>query len=179
MNRDGDLTLEEAKRALEGILFVAGEPLGVTHLARTLGAREGTVNTALDALAREYQGRGLRIQVLDGQVQMVTAPEISRQVEFFLGLEAASQLSQAALETLAIVAYRQPVTRAEIEAIRGVNSDGVLNTLQSKGLICEVGRRDSVGHPILYGVTFEFLQHFGLERLDNLPPLPPREHSEV
>jgi segregation and condensation protein B len=102
---------------------------------------------------------------------MVTAPEATDFVRRFLGLELTSKLSPAALETLAIVAYRQPATRAQIEAVRGVNSDSVLRTLVNRGLVEEVGRLDQAGRPIIYGTTFEFLQQFGLSSVEQLPPL--------
>jgi len=106
----------------------------------------------------------------------VTAPEATAYIERFLGLSVSGKLSTAALETLGIIAYKQPITRPEIEAIRGVNSDGVLRTLLSKGLIEEVGRLDTVGHPIQYGTTFEFLKYFAIKGLDELPAL--QEESE-
>ena len=102
---------------------------------------------------------------------MVTAPEAAGYVRRFLGLELTGKLSPAALETLAVVAYRQPTTRADVEAVRGVNSDSVLRTLINRGLIEEQGRLDQAGRPIVYGTTFEFLQHFGLSGIDQLPPL--------
>lgn len=102
---------------------------------------------------------------------MVTAPEAADYVRRFLGLELTGKLSPAALETLAVVAYRQPATRADIEAVRGVNSDSVLRTLINRGMIEEQGRLDKAGRPIVYGTTFEFLQHFGLAALEQLPPL--------
>jgi segregation and condensation protein B len=104
-------------------------------------------------------------------VQLTTAPEIANQIETFLGLEATSHLSRAALETLAIIAYQQPVTRPRIDSIRGVNSDGVMKSLLLKGLLQEVGRAEGPGRPILYGTTPDFLQHFGLNSLGELPPL--------
>jgi segregation and condensation protein B len=105
------------------------------------------------------------------QVQLISMPEATPYIQRFLGLELTGRLTQPALETLAIIAYRQPVTRATLEAIRGVNCDGVLRTLVSRGLVEEVGRLDQAGRPILYGTTFEFLQYFGLRSLDELPPL--------
>jgi segregation and condensation protein B len=108
---------------------------------------------------------------------MVTAPEAAALVERFLGLAGAQALSRAALETLAIIAYRQPVTRAAIEAIRGVNSDYAVSVLLQRGLIEEVGRLETVGRPALLGTTFEFLQQLGLERLEDLPPLPEADAS--
>ena len=102
---------------------------------------------------------------------MVTAPEATEAVRKFLGLELESKLSPAALETLAIIAYRQPVTRAQIEGVRGVNSDSVLRTLINRGLVEDLGRLDQAGRPIIYGTSFEFLQQFGLSRLEQLPQL--------
>lgn len=119
--------------------------------------------------------RGLRLQWHSGRVQMTSAPEAGMLVEQFLGLEASSRLSHAALETLAIVAYQQPVTRPEIDAIRGVNSDGVLKSLLSKGLVQEAGRAERVGRPILYTSTADFLAYFGLNSITELPPLIPPE----
>jgi segregation and condensation protein B len=111
------------------------------------------------------------LQTIDNCVQLTTAPEAAPSIERFLGLEARIHLSQAALEALAIIAYRQPATRPAIEAIRGVGSDSVLRTLLSAGLIERVGRADAVGRPFLYGTTAVFLQHFGLQSLDDLPEL--------
>ena len=156
---------------VESLLFVADGPVSVAHLAEALEATPGQVEQALAELEAAYAGRGLRLQRAGTRVQLITAPEVASRVERFLGLEARTSLSQPALETLAIIVYRQPVTRPEIEAIRGVNSDSVLRTLLSVGLIEEVGRAPGVGRPILYGPTFEFLQHFGLQSLDQLPPL--------
>jgi segregation and condensation protein B len=136
-----------------------------------LEASSEQVEEALQLLAQEYTERGLRLQRKGKRVQMVTAPEAADHIRRFLGLEFTSKLSPAALESLAIVAYRQPITRAQVEAIRGVNSDSVLRTLVSRGLIEEQGRLDQAGRPFLYGTTFEFLQQFGLASLDQLPPL--------
>ncbi|MBS1251469.1 MAG: Segregation and condensation protein B [Anaerolineales bacterium] len=156
---------------IESLLFVANEPVALRDLAQTLDVPTREINDAVDGLCAAYAGRGLRIQRVNGLIQMVTAPETAPAIERFLGLELSGKLSEAAMETLSIVAYRQPITRPQIDAIRGVNSDSVLRTLLSRGLIEEVGRLDAVGRPILYGTTFEFLQHFGLESLDDLPPL--------
>lgn len=167
------MELERLKPLLESLLFVADEPVAGKRLAETLGAEMGEVEAALQALDGDYQARGLRLQRKGGRVQMVTAPEAGPYIERFLGLQLSSRLSKSALETLAVVAYRQPVTRAQIEKVRGVSSDGVLRTLLSKGLVEEVGRLEQAGRPILYGTTFEFLQHFGLRELNDLPPLEP------
>jgi segregation and condensation protein B len=160
-----------ASALLESLLFVADEAVPVDRLAAILEIDLAGVEGALAELQQEYQSRGLRIQQKRQRVQIVTAPEASPYIQRFLGLELTGRLSPAALETLAIVAYRQPVTRAQIEDIRGVNSDSVLRTLVNRGLIEEVGRLEQAGRPIIYGTTFEFLQQFGLSQLEDLPAL--------
>jgi segregation and condensation protein B len=130
-------------------------------------------------LSEDYAKRGLRLQRKGNRVQLVSAPQAAPYIERFLGLSLSGKLSVAALETLAIIAYKQPVTRPQIEAIRGVSSDGVLRTLISKGLIEEVGRLETVGHPVLFGTTFEFLQYFGLDSLDGLPSLDIPENEDT
>jgi segregation and condensation protein B len=163
-----------AQALLESLLFVADEPIDIQQLAAAMGLAAEEVQVELQELAREYgHERGIRLQFRGQQVQMVTAPEASDVIQRFLGLELTSRLSAAALESLAIVAYQQPVTRAQIEAIRGVNSDSVLRTLVNRGLIEELGRLEQAGRPIIYGTTFEFLQQFGLSSLEQLPPLEP------
>ena len=156
---------------VESLLFVATEPIPIARLADILEEEIDQVEQALLILNLEYGGRGMRIQRKGKRVQMVSAPEASDLVRRLLGLELTGKLSPAALETLAIVAYRQPVTRAQIEAIRGVSSDSVLRTLINRGLVEEVGRLDQAGRPIIYGTTFDFLQQFGITSLDQLPPL--------
>jgi segregation and condensation protein B len=156
---------------LESLLFVADEPVPVTRLAQALEVTANEVEAALATLQEACAERGVRLQRFGSRVQLVSAPEAASLIERFLGLELHTSLSTAALEALTIVAYQQPVTRAQVEAVRGVNSDSVLRTLVSKGLIEEIGRMDTVGRPILYGTTFEFLQFFGLDSLDDLPPL--------
>ena len=167
------LTAEDLPPLLEALLFVADGPVEEAALSRTLGVPRRQVSTALEVLAAALRERGLRLQRGPDGAQLVTAPAAAAYVEQFLGLEARRRLSTAALETLAIVAYRQPVTRAAIDAIRGVNSDGALATLRARGLVEEVGRADTPGRPTLFGTTQRFLEHFGLERPDELPALPP------
>lgn len=163
--------LTDLEAHLEALLFVAAAPVALPQLAEVLGCKINEIETALQNLAAAYNaGRGLSLQWHAGRVQLTTAPGMSELVEKFLGLEATARLSRAALETLAIISYRQPVTRPGIDAIRGVNSDGVLKSLLSKGLVQEVGRTEGPGRPILYGTTAEFLQHFGLASLAELPP---------
>lgn len=156
---------------IESLLFVADQPVSVNNLATALDVSKTQIEQGLAALTSQYEQRYLRLQRKGQLVQLVTAPAATDYIERFLGLSFSSKLSTPALETLGIIAYKQPLTRPEIESIRGVNSDGVLRTLLSKGLIEEVGRLDTVGHPIQYGTTFEFLQYFGLSALDSLPPL--------
>ena len=160
---------------LESILFVSSGPVSLHRLAKTLDTTPATVRGLLLALEESNLDRGLRLQWSGNDVQLTTAPQASDVIERFLGLEVTSRLSQAALEVLAIVAYLQPATRPEIDDIRGVNSDGALRTLLSKGLIEEVGRMDTPGRPILYGTTPEFLQQFGLASVHDLPALDDEE----
>jgi len=172
-----DTTREELSHLalLESILFVSSGPVSTSRLATALEITNNAVYQLLDELEFQYQHRGLRLQWSGNAVQLTTAPEASAAIERFLGLEVTSRLSQAALETLAIVAYMQPITRPQVDEIRGVNSDGALRTLLSKGLIEEVGRMETPGRPILYGTTPDFLQYFGLVRLEDLPPLDEEE----
>jgi segregation and condensation protein B len=156
---------------VEGLLFVADESVTTNRLAEALEVAPTKVEAALAVLKEMYAGRGVRLQRAGERVQLASAPEMAPYIERFLGLELQTRLSQAALETLTIVAYQQPITRAQIEAVRGVNSDSVLRTLLGKGLIEEVGRLETVGRPILYGTTMAFLQFFGLESLQDLPEL--------
>ncbi len=167
------------KMLLESLIFISGEPVSRADLARGLALAEHDVAALLQELASDYAGRGIRLERHADQVQFVSAPESAPAVERFLRLDAgSSRLSNAALETLAVVAYRQPVTRPAIEAVRGVDVSGPLRTLQQRGLVAEVGRLPAVGRPVLYGTTDEFLRQFGLSSLADLPPLP-EELSEA
>jgi segregation and condensation protein B len=159
----------ELKSLVESLLFVADSPVSVHDIAQALEVEVDEVESALQYLDDEYEDRGIRLQRRGQEVQLVSAPEAGAQIERFLGLEISGRLSVAALETLSIVAYRQPVTRAEVEAIRGVHSDGVLRSLVRRGLIEQLGRAPTVGRPNLFGTTFEFLQQFGLQELSELP----------
>ena len=156
---------------LEALLFTAPSAATTAQLAQALESTPREIEAAAEELDRRYAEGGIRLQRFRGRLQLTTAPETAEDVERFLGLEASSRLSRAALEALAIVAYQQPVTRPQIDAIRGVNSDTVLKTLLSHGLIEESGRAEAVGRPILYVLTPDFLQHFGLNSLEDLPPL--------
>ncbi len=166
---------------LEALLFVAPGATTIAQLATALELPAHEVEIGLIQLEKQYQetglGRGLRLQKHHGRVQLTTCPEAAPVIERFLGLEASSRLSRAGLETLAIVAYKEPVTRPQIDAIRGVSSDGVIKNLLGKGLIQEAGRAEAPGRPILYCTTTDFLQHFGLSSLEELPPLPEIEED--
>jgi segregation and condensation protein B len=156
---------------VESLLFVAGEPVTVSQLARALEASEEAVAAAIAELSARCAERGVRVQRHGEGVQLVSAPEAARAVGRFLGVQVSGRLSSAALEVLAIVAYRQPLTRAQVDAIRGVDSSGSMRALLARDLICEAGRLDTVGRPILYATTPAFLQQFGLTSLDDLPAL--------
>ena len=160
---------------VESLLFVADGPVPVSQLAAALDARPQQVKKALVGLDEIYLQRGLQLQYNNERVQLTTNPLAATAIEQFLGLESQQRLSNASLEVLAIVAYRQPVTRPQVDGVRGVNSDSVLKNLLFKGLIEEVGRSEGPGRPILYGTTSSFLQHFGLTSLKELPPLTPAD----
>lgn len=156
---------------LEALLFVAVEPTPADRLATALGVSVERVQAGLTQLEAQLHRRGIRLQRHREAFQLVSAPEAAAAIETFLGLDLTTKLSRAALETLAIIAYRQPITRPQIEAIRGVSSDGVIRSLLHRGLIEEVGRLEQPGRPVLFGTTFEFLRYFGLTSLDDLPSL--------
>jgi segregation and condensation protein B len=166
-----DKKMMKLKASLEAVLFVAPVAVTLSQLATALDITEREVEKVLSQLEDDYQDRGLRIQRHAGRIQLTTAPETGEAVERFLGLEISTYLSQAALEALSIVAYEQPVTRPQVDSIRGVNSDGVMKSLLHKGLIQDIGRADGPGRPILYATTPEFLQQFGLNSLQEMPPL--------
>ena len=159
----------EISARLEALIFVSGQPVEPVQLAMILAIPVSTVEQGLKQLDLDLVQRGLRLQRHDGKVQLTTAPQLAGLIEQFLGIEAVSRLSRAALETLAIIAYQQPVTRPQIDAIRGVSSDGVMKSLLGKGLIDEAGRTEGPGRPILYKTTPDFLRHFGLNSQADLP----------
>jgi len=156
---------------IEALLFVATEPVSVAALAASLEVEAGIVEAGLAELEATLQTRGLRLQRHGGRVQLTTAPQLAARIERFLGLEALTHLGRSGLETLAIIAYNQPITRPQIDSVRGVNSDSVLKNLLFKGLIFELGRTPGPGRPILYATTPEFLQYLGLNSAAELPPL--------
>jgi segregation and condensation protein B len=162
-------------RDLEAVLFVADEPLTSAVLAQAMEADRAAVEELLERLAREYEeaGSGLVLRRIAGGWRLYTHPDAAPVVERFVLSSRHTRLTRAALETLAIVAYKQPVTRHQVTAIRGVSSDGVLTALVDRGLLAEVGREEGPGRPILYGTTPQFLERLGLDSVADLPSLAP------
>ena len=161
---------EKYKAIIECLLFVSGQPLSAEKIAEIAELKVEDVVSFIAELKQEYSERGFQIAELAGGYQLMSNPEYFPYVERLYKPQAQT-LSQAALETLAIIAYRQPVTRADIEQIRGVKVDGVLATLLEKKLVQEVGRKESPGRPILYGTGEQFLTFFGINSLEELPPV--------
>jgi segregation and condensation protein B len=174
-----DITLPETELSLlgliEALLFVAPDAVAPAQLSTVLDLPLNEVEKLLDELDASYKRlggeRGLRLMRYRGRVQLTSAPQAAELVERFLGLDMSSRLSRAALETLAVVLYRQPVTRPQVDAVRGVNSEAVLKTLLLRGLVQEIGRAEAPGRPILYSATNDCLHYFGLSSLADLPPL--------
>ncbi len=166
-----DRGLLELAGGVESVLFVAGGPVSINRLAEVLGANPSAVTRALDVLRRRALGGGLLLQGVAGGYQLGTRPEYADVVRRFLQSEHGESLTRGALETLAIIAYRQPATRGDIEQIRGVHSDWHIERLLERQLIRETGRRPTVGRPVLFGTTEMFLRYFGLRDLSELPPM--------
>jgi segregation and condensation protein B len=167
---DGAPSIELTETALEALLFVAERPLARREIAAIAGVDRATVDARLGDLEVSLLGRGIRLIASGDRVELVTAPDAGPLVARYVGADA-TRLSPASLETLAIVAYRQPLTKSVIERIRGVDSDYSLRTLLHRRLVVELGRADTPGRPFLYGTAFDFLERFGLTSLDDLPPL--------
>jgi segregation and condensation protein B len=165
----------ERIRDLESLLFVSDEPVSSTVLAQALDVERREADELCEALAAAYEERraGIVLRNVAGGWRLTTHPDASPVVEQYVLASRHARLTKAALETLAIVAYKQPVTRHQVSAIRGVNSDGVLRALVDRGLVDEVGREDAPGRPMLYGTSPEFLERLGLPSLSALPPLAP------
>ncbi len=168
------------KGRIEAVLYVSGEPILAADLARALNVPQKELDNALTELRDEYdyQQRGFCLRIFGSHIQLTTRPLYAADIVRLLQPVQRQSLSQAMMETLAIVAYRQPVTKAEIEAVRGVKCDYSVQVLTQKGLIREMGRKDALGRPILYGTTDDFLRHFGLSSLEELPPLPKSGEEE-
>lgn len=174
MNDDTRQTEGTMAGRIEAILFVAGEAVSVKDLAKALRITEQELVRYLNELSDEYdyRQRGFLLKRFGENVQLATRPLYSEDVVRLLQPVQQQSLSQAAMETLAVVAYKQPVTRAEVEQIRGVKCDYSLQSLMNKGMIQEIGRKDTIGRPILFGTTDGFLSHFGIRSLEDLPPMP-------
>jgi segregation and condensation protein B len=163
---------DDLEAFFEALLFIAERPLTTPEIAELGGVPRLQAEATLGALAEELEAaeRGLRLQRNDDAWQLVTAPDVGSRLAAYAAREEA-RLSPAALEALAVIAYRQPCTRGDVERVRGVDSDYVIRSLLHRRLVAEVGRRDTPGRPILFGTTFTFLERFGLTSLDELPPL--------
>lgn len=160
--------MADLRAAIEAVLFVAEKPVSVGELGKATGASRRELEVALSELEVARSEGGLRLQRDGDEWRLVTAPEAAAAVSAYLGADRL-RISQAALETLSVIAYRQPATRADVESIRGVNCDQTIETLLHRRLIEEVGRAERPGRPILYGTTWEFLECFGLRSIDELP----------
>ncbi len=171
---------EIIKSALESMLFVWGEPLDTKTAARVFEEKESYIMECLNELQREYEGRsgGIIIQKFGSSFQLCTREENREYIEKLCNPAKEKRFSKAALEVLAIIAYRQPVTRGDIESVRGVRSSHILEGLMQKGLIEEVGHSEAIGRPVLFGTTDLFLKHFGIESLSELPDLDTEESAE-
>lgn len=168
------------KGILEAILFVRGDPVATDDIAHALGVTALEIAAAAEALRADcdQSERGVRLHMNGGHLQLRTREEYAPYIVSLLQPVQRQTLSQAALETLSVVAYRQPVTKAEVEMVRGVRCDYAMQSLAGKGLIREVGRKETLGRPILYGTTDDFLARFGLESVHDLPPLKQAEEGE-
>ena len=167
------LETKEKKSLIEALLFVSGEPLSLAELKNVTELPESDIKPLLDEMIVEYKDRegGLLIQEIANGYQMVTNPQNAQWIKKYKSTSPSGKLSMPALETLAIIAYKQPIIKAELEQIRGVNSDGVMKTLLDRRLIKIVGRKEVPGKPLLYATTREFLQYFGLKDLTELPTI--------
>ncbi len=171
---------QQLKSAIEAILFVAGNPLSVDRLKGLFeDVEQERIEAQLASLGRGYDGRGAGIMLAEvaGGYQLATRPEHVLWIRKFKSVKVSSKLSRPALETLAIVAYKQPITRTEVEAIRGVNIGGIMRNLMERRLVKIVGKKDVPGKPMMYGTTPEFLQYFGMKDLSSLPTL--KEFQEL
>ena len=159
----------ERLRAIEGLLFVSPGPLRLSELAEATGWDAKVIEQDLEALAQSLEGHGIELQRVAGALRLVTVPEVAPYIERMVGVQSRRRLTRAQLETLSVVAYRQPVTRAQVEAYRGVSCERLLGQLVDLRLIREVGRAELPGRPHIYGTTVEFLRYFGLNKIEELP----------
>ena len=172
------MDLNVAARAAEAILFVSGEPVLIRDLAKAMDITELEMSKVLEILDKGLEERGLMVHRYGEHLRLETRPEYAPWIQKMLQPVQKQSLTQTLLETLAVIAYRQPVTKGEVEQVRGVKCDYSVQSLLSKGLIQEIGRREGLGRPILYGTTDQFLEHFGISDIRELPPLPKAELQE-
>ncbi len=168
---DENRPYRSVKDLVENLLFLAEEPVTINRLAETLPHSKEEIAAALDSLQAEYLDRSLKLRYVAGGWELTTDPGLSEEIETFFNIHKNRRLSKQAIETLAVIAYNQPITRAEIESIRGVQTSGTLATLQDCELAKVVGQKDTLGNPYLYGTTETFLTHFGLGSINELPVL--------
>lgn len=170
----------ELSHIIEAILFVTGEPVDISEMCKALEVSQDDILNAIDKLDSDcsFHRRGICLKRFGTHIQLSTRADYAPYVEKLLQPVQKQSLSQAALETLAVIAYKQPVTKLEIEAVRGVKCDYSVQSLLNKGLIEQVGRKEVLGRPILYGTTDQFLSHFGLSSLDDLPKPPEKQDEE-
>ncbi len=159
------------KDLVENLLFMAQEPLSLKRMVDTLPHSSEEIAAAIDSLTAEYLDRGLKIRFVGGGWELTTDPAFASEIQEFYNLHRRKRLSRQALETLAVIAYNQPITRAEIESVRGVGTSGTLQTLMERELIRVVGQKDTLGNPFIYGTSDTFLEHFGLGDVNELPQL--------
>jgi len=168
---------------IEALLFVVGDDgLTIKQLSQLLGEQDEMIVQAMDALRKVYEedlARGITVKEMAGVFQLITKSDLADTIQKLVENPTAQSLSQASLEVLAIVAYKQPITRVAIEDLRGVKCERPIQTLVSRGLIKEVGRSEGTGRAILYGTTKEFLHYFGLNSVEEMPPLPEEEFAET
>ncbi len=175
------MRLSELEAVVESLLFISGEAVPLSAIAQTIEMDKATAKAIIHTLADKYESekRGIRIVELDGSYQMCTAGECFEYIRNMYKSPNRQGLTQALLETLAIIAYKQPITRAQIEEIRGVSAEHAVSKLVEKKLVCEVGRMDSPGKPIMFGTTNEFLRYFGFKSIKELPPLGDIQEGQV
>ena len=177
MSEEIEISYPRLKNILESLMFITKKPVTVEELQSVVGVDKELIEKSLYDLLVEYENRGLNLVKISGGYQMVTKPDNAAFVDKLIHSPILATLSNAALETLAIIAYKQPITKLTIENIRGVNSDGVIQTLLDKKLVEETGRSEGLGRPILFGTTPSFLRHFGLKDLSDMAPLPTDEQA--
>lgn len=175
------MKVSEIEAVIESLLFISGDAVSITNISNTIKMDIATTEAIIISLKQKYEreNRGMRIIEIDDCYQMATSPTCFEYIRDMYKSPVKKGLSQAILETLAIVAYKQPITKAQIEEIRGVNATHALSKLSEKELIYEVGRDNSAGHPILFGTTQEFLRYFGFENMEQLPKLPEKTIQDL